>query len=65
MADGTVNDIPDEQLLRRLVSGLRGQRGRRRVPLWTKVSDRLSLGSTYSRQLCRRFGFDPDEQVRP
>jgi hypothetical protein len=22
------------------------------------------LGSTYSRLLCRRFGFDPDEEVQ-
>jgi hypothetical protein len=63
-----VNDIPDVELIRRVISGLRRvvrtQRGRT-VPLWTKVGARFCLGSTYAAQLCRRFDFNPDEQVRP
>lgn len=66
MAD--VNDIPDAELIRRVIAGQRRvvrRPGGRTLPLWTKVGDRFCLGSTYSMQLCRRFGFDPDEQVRP
>ena len=56
----SVNDIPDVELLRRAV----GRRGHgRKEPRWVRVMDRFSLGSTYARQLCRRFGFDPDEKV--
>ncbi|WP_294138297.1 hypothetical protein [Sphingomonas sp.] len=64
----SVIDVPDAELVRRVVEGQRVQprssRGRT-VPMWSKVSDRFCLGSTYSKQLCERFGFDPDEQVRP
>ena len=64
----SVDEIPDTELIRRVIGGLRRvvrtPRGRT-VPLWTKVSNRFCLGSTYSMQLCRRFGFNPDEQVRP
>ncbi len=66
MAD--VNDIPDTELIRRVISGQRKvalKQSARTVPLWTKIGARFCLGSTYSMQLCRRFGFDPDEQVRP
>lgn len=57
-----VSSIPDEELLRRAVVSIK--RGhRRREPRWVTVSDRFMLGSTYSAQLCRRFGFDPDEYV--
>lgn len=59
-----VNDIPDTELVRRVISGLRGGRRRKRQPLWASVGGRFCLGSTYAAQLCRRFGFDPDEQVR-
>lgn len=65
---GDVNDIADTELIRRVISGQRRiamSERTRTVPLWTKVGDRFCLGSTYSMQLCRRFGFDPDEQVRP
>ena len=66
MSDGSVNDIPDGELIRRAISGLNVAPGPRSsgVPLWSKVGDRFCLGSTYSIQLCRRFGFDPDRQVR-
>ena len=68
MPDGSVNDIPDDELIRRVINGLKRMPRRpsaRTVPLWTKVGYRFCLGSTYSMQLCRRFGFNPDEQVRP
>lgn len=59
-----VNDIKDEELLGRSVRECRRGRGRAKVILWSKVSDRFALGSTYSMQLCRRFGLDPDEMVK-
>lgn len=68
MADGSVSDIGDAELIRRVVCGLRKlpktNRGNT-IPLWSCVATRFCLGSTYSAQLCRRFGFDPDERVRP
>jgi hypothetical protein len=57
----TVNDIPDEQLLGRAVRNARPRRGR--VPRWSAVSDLFALGSTFSMQLCRRYGVDPDQQI--
>lgn len=57
-ATGTVADISDEELLRRAVTTVAKQRGRRFA--WAKIMDVFMLGSTYSAQLCRRFGLDPD-----
>lgn len=61
----TVYDIPDVELLKRAVRNCRRGRGRGKVVLWSIVSERFSLGSTYSLQLCRRFGLDPEEMVKP
>lgn len=61
MAD--VNDIPDAELLQRVVRGAR-PRGRDKQPRWVVVMDLFALGSTYSHQLCRRFGMDPEELVK-
>lgn len=57
----SVDDIPDAQLLERAVKSARPKRGR--VPRWSAVGDAFALGSTYSIQLCRRFGIDPDQQI--
>jgi hypothetical protein len=56
----SVNDISDAELLERAV---RAARPSRKSPRWTAVSDTFCLGSTYSMQLCRRFGLDPDETI--
>lgn len=60
-----VNDIPDNELLQRVLRNLykRG-RSREKLPLWSIVSDKFALGSTYAAQLCRRFGLNPNEIVR-
>jgi hypothetical protein len=63
MADGNVSSIPDDELLRRAVQMAR--KGRGYQPRWVAVMHCFLLGSTYARQLCDRFGFDPDERVRP
>jgi hypothetical protein len=63
---GTVSDIADNELLRRAVNGARARQYRKgcKHPRWVAVMDAFSLGSTYAVQLCRRFGLDPDEQVK-
>lgn len=60
MAD--VNDIPDNELLGRAVRNCRARQSGK-SPRWVGVSDTFTLGSTYSMQLCRRYGVDPDELV--
>jgi len=64
MAEASVNDIQDVELLRRCIGDCRRGRGRHKTYLWSRVSDRFALGSTFSMQLCRRFGFDPEEMVK-
>lgn len=60
--NGTIADISDDELLRRAVKGVHGSYAGQ--PRWSAIMDRFALGSTYAAQLCRRFGFDPDEVVR-
>ena len=60
--DQSVNDIPDAELLGRAV---RHCRPTLHEPRWSIVSKRFGLGSTYSVQLCRRFGMDPEERRQP
>jgi hypothetical protein len=62
-AEASVNDIPDNELLGRAVRNCRDRLAGKKSPRWVAVSDTFVLGSTYSRQLCRRFGVDPDEMV--
>ncbi len=62
--DDNVSNISDDELLRRAVTTARAK-GRGYQPRWVGVMDRFLLGSTYAMQLCRRFGLDPDEKVRP
>jgi len=62
----TVADIADEDLLRRAVANARARDLRKGAPhtRWAAVADVFALGSTYSAQLCGRFGFNPDEMVK-
>ena len=59
----SVNDISDSELLNRAVRNARANHSTGKHPRWVGVSDMFALGSTYSRELCRRYGLDPDEQV--
>ena len=61
---GTVGDYPDEVLLRRAVGMARRRDERGKHPRWVGVAYVFALGSTYAAQLCRRFGYDPEEMVR-
>ena len=54
----TVDDIPNSELLERAVRHAVLNRGRRMA--WVAVMDMLALGSTFSMQLCRRYGIDPE-----
>lgn len=62
----TVADIPDDELLRRAIGSARSHDSRKgeKHPRWTAVMCMFGLGSTYSVQLCERFGLDPDEMVK-
>ena len=67
MTNETVADMAPAELVKRAINGLLSppsKRGRS-VPLWNAVSERFFLGSTFSAQLCRKYGFDPDRLVRP
>jgi hypothetical protein len=55
----TVADIPDEELLRRVVMHVVKCR-RKKDPAWAAVYLAFGLGSSFSAQLCRRFDIDPD-----
>lgn len=59
---GSVADIPDAELIRRAVQTARGSK--RPHVRGECVMHAFMLGSTYAWQLCRRFGFDPDEVVK-
>lgn len=56
----SVADIPDADLLRRVVRSLVRNRPRRKEFAWAAVSEAFALGSTFATQLCRRFDIDPD-----
>ena len=60
-----VSDYPDENLLKRAVSNCRDRTAHSgfQHPRWVAVAETFALGSTYARELCRRFDFDPDELV--
>jgi len=62
----SVNSIPDSQLLRRAVRNARDPQSRKGQahPRWVAVMEVFSLGSGFAKELCRRFGFDPDEMVK-
>jgi hypothetical protein len=43
---------------------LRNARPNKHKPLWVIVSDMTAHGSTYSRDICKYFGLDPDATKR-
>lgn len=60
-----LSDMPDSELLARAVRGARSRRVRlgEKHHRWVAVTDLFALGSTYARELCLRYAFDPDEIV--
>lgn len=61
----TVDSVADTSLLARAVRNARARSARKgqKHPRWVAVADAFALGSTFSKQLCARFGMDPDEEV--
>jgi len=57
----TVASIPDADLVERAVRN--AHIGRPKKVRWGHVADAFVLGSTFSWQLCKRFGLDPEEEV--
>ena len=55
----SVFDLPDDELLRRVVRSTVRKRRPKSLVAWAPVSEAFILGSTYAAQLCRRFGLDP------
>jgi hypothetical protein len=62
----SVNDIDDAVLLRRAVGNARSRHCRKGQAhaRWSAVADAFALGSVFSMELCRRFGFDPEEMIK-
>lgn len=56
----TVADIPDAELLGRVVRSITRKRPRRQEFAWAAVMEAFGLGATYAAQLCARYGIDPD-----
>ena len=56
--------ITDEELLRRVMMGMRKPRGARSPYRWVEVMRVFGLGSTYAAKLCRDLGYDPDEELK-
>lgn len=66
MTEHTVASITDDKLLERAVRNCRSsvQDRRCKYSRWVHVADTFALGRTFARQLCQRFGLDPDESVK-
>jgi hypothetical protein len=64
--ENTIASISDDDLLKRAVKNARSREYRKgwKHPRWVAVSNVFCLGPTFSVQLCKRFGLDPDEQVK-
>lgn len=58
----TVASIPDDHLLKRAVELARPKTLRGEVR-WHVVGKVFGLGSTFSQQLCARYGIDPDALI--
>lgn len=59
IGESTVDSITDAEFLKRAIA--HAMRNRKKGdPAWVAVSKTFALGSTFSAQLCRRFGIDPD-----
>lgn len=56
------NEAPDyEDLVERVLMNV-GRSARPAHELWVHVKNAFAVGSTRARDLCRRFGLDPDEK---
>ena len=53
----------DEELIRRVIAGLKSKPRQRKSPRWAIAMNAFMLGSTYAAILVERLGFDPNELV--
>ena len=60
----TIDGFSDDELLRVAVHKCRRGRSPKKAALWTIVADRFGLGREFSKQLCERYGLDPNESVK-
>lgn len=58
-----VSEVSDEDLVKRAVRNARPREIGIEVPRWSAIGEAFGLGSTYSIELCRRFGMDPHEPL--
>ena len=67
--DDRETQLQPDLLVKKAIQHLRKRKpknGRGYVyPLWKRVADLFGHGSGYSAEICRRYGFDPDEQWKP
>jgi hypothetical protein len=65
MSEVILPGLSEENLLSRAIRNARDARQKKgyRHPRWVAVAHTFSLGSTYSKELCRLFGYDPNEEV--
>ena len=58
----------DEELLGKSINNARRMLSRHKeyqhTYLWVVVRDLFGVGSTTAHELCRRFGYEPNERVR-
>lgn len=55
--------IPAEDLVQRAVRNATHRQRPANHPRWVYVRDTFAVGSTVAKDLCRRFGLDPDEDI--
>ncbi|PLP90840.1 hypothetical protein CX682_14630 [Pseudomonas sp. FFUP_PS_41] len=55
-------EFTEDDLLRKAVRMVNGT-SRRKTPRWVLMKDVFCCGSGVAHALCRRFGFDPDEEL--
>lgn len=57
-------EFSEDELIGRAVRAASGT-SRRGTQRWVAMKDAFGCGSGVANALCRRFGFDPDEMVKP
>lgn len=61
----SIGGITSDELVVRAMRNMRATRSGSDQPLWVAVMDVFGLGSTYACELCRKYGRDPDEMIKP
>ena len=62
----SLHDITAENLVKRVLANLtpRNTRKGEKKMRWVVVMETFALGSTYSKDLCRKYDLDPDEMLK-